>query len=155
MRRSDKAIQERAVIDEIIRGSLVCHLALADGNEPYLVPLSFGYDGEALFFHTAREGRKIDIWLRNSHVAFGFERNVGIREDPDTACRWTMTYESVNGRGTVFEVTDPGAMRRALNEIMRQYSGRTWDFQSVGLDRIRVWRIAIASLTGKRSPAKP
>lgn len=154
MRRSDKAIQERAVIDGIIRGSLVCHLALADGNEPYLVPLSFGYDGAAIFFHTAREGRKIEIWLRNPLVAFGFERGVGIREDPDTACRWTMTYESVSGRGTLSEVTKPDAMRLALNTIMRQYSGRDWAFEGVSLDRIRVWRLDIASLTGKRSPAK-
>jgi len=45
MRRGDKAITDRRQIDEIIRGSLVCRLALVQDGRPYLVPLERGCSG--------------------------------------------------------------------------------------------------------------
>jgi len=152
MRRTDKEIVGREAIDAIIRGSQVCRLALARDNEPYLVPVSFGYDGTAIFLHTAVTGRKIDFFLANPRVCFEFERNVEIRTDPALACKWTMRYESVIGRGTIAEVTDPAGKERALNAIMRQYSGRDWSFEPAAVARVRTWRIAIAEITAKRSP---
>ncbi len=65
MRRNDSEITDRKDIDGIIRRCRVCRLAMCDGSQPYIVPLSFGYDGSFLYFHTAREGRKIDIIKRN------------------------------------------------------------------------------------------
>jgi hypothetical protein len=44
MRRTDKEIRSREEIDEIIRGSHVCRIAMAMDNMPYIVPVSFGYD---------------------------------------------------------------------------------------------------------------
>jgi len=48
-------------MDEIIRGSHVCRIALAIDNMPYIVPVSFGYDGESIYLHTAKEGKKINL----------------------------------------------------------------------------------------------
>lgn len=152
MRRKDKEIVSRAEIDAIIRGSQVCRLALARDNEPYLVPVSFGYDGTALYLHTAHAGRKIDVFLANPRVCFEFERNVEVRTDPALACKWTMRYESVIGWGTIAELTGPAEKERALNAIMRQYSGRDWTFEPAAVARVRTWRIAIAEVTAKRSP---
>ena len=56
MRRTDKEIPSRGEIDAVIRGCQVCRIALALENEPYIVPVSFGYDGASLFFHTAGSG---------------------------------------------------------------------------------------------------
>ncbi len=50
MRRTDREVTVRAEIDEIVRGSLVCRVAMARHNLPYLVPLCFVYDGAALTF---------------------------------------------------------------------------------------------------------
>ncbi|MFH0778167.1 MAG: pyridoxamine 5'-phosphate oxidase family protein [Candidatus Eisenbacteria bacterium] len=48
MRRSEREIRSRPEIDEIIRGSQVCRLGLALDGRPYVVPVSFGYDGSAI-----------------------------------------------------------------------------------------------------------
>ncbi|MGD8833836.1 MAG: pyridoxamine 5'-phosphate oxidase family protein [Desulfobacteraceae bacterium] len=56
MRREDKQITDRKEIDAIIHGSKVCRLAMSKENQPYLVPLSFGYDGKAIYVHTAGTG---------------------------------------------------------------------------------------------------
>ncbi len=59
MRRKEKEIADKSEIESIIRKSLVCRLGIVDAGLPYIVPLCFGYDNGALFFHSAKEGRKI------------------------------------------------------------------------------------------------
>ncbi len=154
MRRADKEITDRRTIDEIIHGCLVCRLALARGNEPYLVPVSFGYDGAAIYFHTAMTGTKIDFFQTNPQVCFEFERNVELRRDEQIACKWTLGFQSVIGFGVISELVEPAAKEHALNEIMRQYSGKTWNFPEAESVKIRAWKITINSLTGKQSKPK-
>ena len=154
MRRTDREVTVRAEIDEIVRGSLVCRVAMAKDNLPYLVPLCFGYDGTALYVHTAAEGKKIEHFEANQQVCFEFERNVELRRDAHSACKWSMTYESAIGYGTIAELMEPAAKEQALNQIMRQYSGRNWPLDATSVASLRVWKIAIASMTGKRSVIK-
>ncbi len=152
MRRKDKLISNREEIEGIIHACEVCHLGLALENSPYVVPVSFGYDGRALYVHTAREGLKIDFFLANPAVCIQFERSTRVSDHPDLACRWTAEFESVIGFGRIEELVDPDDMRRGLDQIMAHYSGRSgWTFDPAGLERARVWRIVIESLTGKRS----
>jgi len=155
LRRKDKAVTNPRQLDEIIRGSLVCRLALARDNSPYLVPLSFGYDGTFIYVHTATVGKKIDYWETNGQVCFEFERNVELRRNAHNACQWSFAFETVIGYGTLTEVTDRMAREHALNEIMRQYSRKAWPFEEASVARVRVWKIKIESMTGKHSQPKP
>ncbi len=154
MRRSDKEITVRGEIDDVVRGSDVCRLAFAVGDEPYLVPVSFGYDGQSVFFHTAESGRKIDCIAANNRVCFEFERDVRLVSHPDKPCSWSFTFESVIGFGTVDELTAPEEKAQGLNEVMQQYSDKTWDFDPGILAKTRVWRISIESISGKRAGRK-
>ena len=155
MRRRDKEITSRREIDAIIRSALVCRIALADGTEPYVVPVSFGYDGEAIFIHTAKSGRKIEFFEANSRVCFEFEDNVSLQTDDRDACKWSFEFESVIGYGTITELETAEDKSRGLNEIMLHYSGREWDIDEQATATTRVWRIEIESVTGKRSHEKP
>lgn len=67
-------VTSRAQIDAIIGGCQVCHLGLSLNNEPYVVPVCFGYDGTVLYFHSSESGKKIDYLEANSRVAFQMER---------------------------------------------------------------------------------
>ena len=155
MRRRDKEIGSRQEIDAIIRSALVCRIALADGTEPYVVPVSFGYDGGALYIHTAKNGRKIEFFDANNRVCFEFEDNVSLQTDDSDACKWTFEFESVIGYGTITELETAGDRARGLNQIMLHYSGREWDIDDDATATTRVWRIDIESVTGKRSQEKP
>jgi uncharacterized protein len=154
MRRHDKEIMDRQHLDAIIHGSQVCRLALAKDNVPYVVPLSFGYDGTAIYFHTAPNGKKIEHFEANPLVCFEFERNVELRRDPQIACQWSFNFECVIGYGRLRELVEPGQKEHALNEIMCQYSGRTWPFDSDAVAKVRAWKVTITSLTGKQSKPK-
>jgi len=57
----------------------------------------------------------------------------------------------VIGYGTISELVESVQKEHALNEIMRQYSGTTWPFESASVAKVRVWKIAITSMTGKQS----
>ena len=98
----------------------------AVGGEPYVVPVSFGYDGHSLYLHTAPKGRKIEPLQGGARVCCQLERGVELVRDARDACRWTFAYESVIGWGTAEELTTPEAKQAGLNHIMRQYSGRDW-----------------------------
>ena len=154
MRRRDKEITSRSEIDAIIRAATVCHLAFAAGGEPYVIPISFGYDGDALYIHTAKAGKKIDCIEHNNRVCFAVEANVRLEADQRDACKWTFSFESAIGYGTVTELTAPEAKADGLNRIMEHYSGREWEMDEASLATTRVWRIAIEEITGKRSAEK-
>jgi nitroimidazol reductase NimA-like FMN-containing flavoprotein (pyridoxamine 5'-phosphate oxidase superfamily) len=154
MRRDNKEITSRSVIDEIIRGCKVCHLGLAVDGEPYIVPVSFGYDGELVYFHTAREGKKIDFIGSNPRVCLEFERDVSLVTSDSKACKWTFSFESVIAYGTISELTGSEARSHGLNQIMRHYSGREWEFDDSVLVSTRIWGVTVETATGKRSEQK-
>jgi hypothetical protein len=112
MRRTEKEIG-RAEIDSIIRRSQVCRLGLSDQGAPYVVPLCFGYDGQALYFHCAKEGRKLDILRRNERVCFEFDIVEGMVET-EQACGWTIRYQSVIGFGRASVVETAADKERGL-----------------------------------------
>lgn len=148
MRRNDREITDRTVIDDIIGRCTVCRLGMCDEGEPYIVPLSFGYDGRCLYFHAAPHGRKLDVIRRNSRVCFEFDilnEVVGA----DQACNWSMRYESVMGRGTAEILDSPADKMMALSLIMGQYSDRQWQIPEQELAGIVIIRVAIDGISGK------
>jgi nitroimidazol reductase NimA-like FMN-containing flavoprotein (pyridoxamine 5'-phosphate oxidase superfamily) len=148
MRRNEREITDRKDIDDIIRRCRVCHLAMCDEGQPYVVPLNFGYDGGFLYFHAAPEGRKIDIIKRNNRVGFEFD----ILHDivtAEQACKWGAKYESVIGSGTAEIVDTLEAKKDALEWIMRQYGSGTWDFKEEILKKTLVFRVQILEISGK------
>lgn len=151
MRRQEKQITEREEIDAIIYAGEVCRLAMARENEPYLVPLSFGYDGRALYLHTAETGKKIDFFEANHQVCFEVEHQVRLTVDDALACKWSFSFKCVVGYGTISEITDPAQKEQGLAHIMRHYSQKQWRFNEKAVAKTRVWKISIQSVTGKQS----
>lgn len=58
MRRKDREITDRAEIESILNEAMVCRIGLADGGDPYVVPLSFGYEDGSVSIHSAPEASK-------------------------------------------------------------------------------------------------
>ena len=156
MRRKDKEVTDRAELEAIIRRCRVCQLAMADGGEPYVVPLSFGFelaDGAlTLYFHSAPEGRKLDFLRRNPRVCFSLFREGGLLEG-ETACEASSAYESVIGRGTAEFLEDPADKCRALTQLMWHQTGQGYPFTPEQAHAVCVFCVRAAEFTGKRQPA--
>ena len=74
MRRKDLEITEPAAIRAVLEDCPYCHVGLRDGEKVYVLPLNFGFAGKdgkyTLYFHSAKEGRKIDLLKKNGWAAF-------------------------------------------------------------------------------------
>ena len=150
MRRDEKEIKDQAGIDEIIKASKVCRLAMADGGKPYVVPLNFGYDYPWLYFHSATQGRKIDILRRNPDVCFEFDHLEKLNKHK-VPCEWGASYTSVIGDGIAEMVEEKENKKMAMDCIMAQYSTRCFEFPQENLKRTAVIRVKITGMTGKTS----
>jgi len=153
MRRKEKEITSRGKMDQIIHNSLICHLSCSLNDQPYVVPLSFGYDGNAVYFHTAREGKKNTILSANPQVCLGFEQGIQIQPDPDLACRWSFHYQSVIATGIAEVVTNPKGRLYGIKQIMLHFSDKYWEISEKELSMVTIWQVILTDITGKLSPA--
>ena len=150
MRRKEKEITAKDEIESIIRKSTVCRLGLVDDSWPYIVPLCFGYRNNALYFHTAKEGRKIEILKRNNQLCFEFDIQTELKPGK-TACAWGMKYCSVIGYGTALFIEDPEQKRQALDIIMAQYADGAFEYSQKAFDQALVIKVDITEMSGKKS----
>jgi uncharacterized protein len=154
MRRNDKEIHDRDLIEHILAKARVCRLGLCKDNMPYIVPVAFGYDGTFIFFHTADHGMKLDYLACNNKICFELEVDVKVVPNAVEACKWSFSYYSLIGFGTVEEIWDSQRKVYALNQIMQHYSNRDWDYHEHGMEKVRLWCISIEQVTGKQSRDK-
>jgi uncharacterized protein len=152
MSHDNRNMTDRKLVDGVIMSSPVMRLALSRGDQPYLVPLCFGYDGTDLFFHTGMGGQKVEYLQANPRVCFEFEADIRLLPHESTACKWGFAYRTVIGTGSVGELHAPEDRSGALQQIMRRYSGTgSWELHREALARTRVWQIHVHSMTGRQS----
>lgn len=65
MRRFESQIHDRKIITAILDQIQIVTVGINDGDYPYVVPLSFGYEATEekllVYVHCAREGHKVDL----------------------------------------------------------------------------------------------
>ncbi|MFH1278994.1 MAG: pyridoxamine 5'-phosphate oxidase family protein [Candidatus Eisenbacteria bacterium] len=150
MRREEKEIRDPREIEAILAAGKVCRLALADGGEPYLVPLNYGYRERTLYFHSAPEGRKVEMIRRNRRVCFQVDVDSEIVV-AGKACGWGARYRSVIGYGNAEIVNDPDEKRKALDVLMAQYGEGPFTYDDGPVDAMVIIRVDVESWTGKKS----
>ncbi|WP_334319041.1 pyridoxamine 5'-phosphate oxidase family protein [Termitidicoccus mucosus] len=149
MRRKDREITDRAEIDEIIGQTRVMHLALADNNVPFLVPVFFAYDGQALYFHSSQKGTKIEILKRNNLVCVEMTIDHDVIPD-EKPCDFEARHRTVIGFGKAAFVTDEAEKIRVLDMLVARFTSRKFEYPKANLDRTMVVRIDLESIKGKK-----
>lgn len=154
MRRKDRQVTDMERIKECLDKSEVLHVAFADSEVPYVVPVNFGYDFEGdrlvLYYHGASEGRKAELALKSPGAGFCMETSAET-VSADTACGFTEHFLSVIGNGTVSVLTDSADKRKGLNCIMLKASGKEWDYPEEVLNITNVFRIDVTDYTCKEN----
>ena len=156
MRRKDRQITEIEAIRAILDKAKVLHLAMIDGDRPYVVPLNYGYTLEngalTLYLHSAREGRKLDVLRQNDRVAFVLETDVSPVSGGDIPCKYGEAYASVMGEGTAVLLDDPVQKIEALQILMKTQTGREFAFTPAMAESVAVIRVNVDSFTAKARP---
>lgn len=150
MRRFEYEIQELAEIEEIIRSAKVCRLAMSIDDQPYIVPLCFGYEPGVLYFHSAGEGKKLDMLEENEKVCFELDIDHEILE-AENPCDWGMNYRSVIGFGSATILEDDESKRKGFDAIMHQYSKGSYSYPDGEVKGTTIIKVDILSMTGKKN----
>jgi nitroimidazol reductase NimA-like FMN-containing flavoprotein (pyridoxamine 5'-phosphate oxidase superfamily) len=151
MRRREREITDGEELRRILRGARVGRLAMADGDRPYLVPITFALDGDDVVLHSARMGRKIDVLRRNPAVCFEVEEGVEVAP-AETACDFDMRFRTVIGFGEVEFVEDRAERGRLLALFGPRYGAPPGPLPEAEIQRTCVLRIRFRELTGKMAP---
>lgn len=154
MRRGDRAVTELPAIREILMQCKTCHVALVDGDMPYVVPLSFGFEltGDALtlYFHSAKTGRKLDVMRNNSRAAFSIALEGETVFLPERPCNSSTYFASVLGSGTIAVIEDAAEKCRALSLMMERQTGAAVAFAAEQADAVCVLKLVSHDFTAKR-----
>jgi len=123
MRRKDRAVADPSEIREILDRADACRIGFAVRDVPYVVAMNFGYrwtDRLTLFFHCAREGRKLRMMEENPNVCFqmDIDRKLKTGEQP---CGWGMHYRSLFGTGMLSRIVSPAERIDGLRRILEHY----------------------------------
>ena len=152
--------RELQIVDpEQIRGiqdtAKVLRLGLALGDEPYIVPMNYGYimEGEKLTFylHSALKGKKLDILRANPKVFV--ELDCDLKPfDGVKPCLYGLSYSSLMARGTARILEDPEEKMAAMTALMKTQTGKDFSFNEQLVSIVAVIRIDVAEYTAKHRP---
>ena len=70
MRRKRQALPQEGMDAVLQKGTSGVLAVSGDHGYPYAVPLSYVYDGKALYFHCAKAGHKLDGIRRDAKASF-------------------------------------------------------------------------------------
>ena len=155
MTKRELQITDPDQIKEILDTARVLHLGLAVDNEPYVVPMNYGYsieDGKlVLYLHSALRGKKLDMIRANPNVFFSLECGLTPFEG-QVACQYGVAYSSVMGRGTARLVEDVEEKKQAMSILMKTQTGKDFTFEDRLVSIVAVIRIDVSEYTAKHRP---
>jgi len=152
--------RERQVTDEkqilaILDAGKVMHLGLAVDNEPYVVPMNYGYTYEngklVMYLHSALRGKKLDMMRANPKVFFEIDCD-WMPFAGEKPCQYGLAYSSVMGRGTATIVEDVEEKKQAMSVLMKTQTGKDFTFNDELVSIVAVIRIDVAEYTAKHRP---
>lgn len=155
MRRKDREITYIADIISILDSCKTCHIAMIDDDMPYVVPMSYGYeivdDTLILYFHSAKEGRKIEILHKNNNLCFELCTE-GEPVHAETPCNSGYYFSSVIGYEKVMFLDNVDEKCHALTKMFEQQTGRKVDFNEQQANTVCVFKVITKDFTGKKKP---
>ena len=156
MTKRELQITDEAQIRKILDTAKVLNLGLAVDNEPYVVPMNYGYamDGEGkltVYLHSSLKGKKLDMIRQNPRVFFELDCDLTPFEGK-LPCQYGLSYSSVMGRGTATIVEDVEEKQKALTLLMKTQTEKDFSFNERLVSIVAVIRIDVAEYTAKHRP---
>lgn len=171
MRRKNREMSKEFGMKVIDKARYGVISMVGESNKPYGIPLSIVRDVDILYFHSAKDGKKVKLLERNTNVSVAFvgqteipenytedELNEIIKDEFKTKLLisnvFTTEFESVIVTGQVKPVKDEDEKIKAMRLICEKYTPTKMDYFPMaikaGLERVNVYGIEIEEITAKR-----
>ena len=155
MTRRERQIFAIDKILEILDKSKVVHIGMVDGDEPYVVPMNYGYTYEneklTIWLHGATVGKKLDIIRKNPKVFFEMECDL-VPFDGNVACNYGISYSSVMGKGVATIVENSEEKQKGLKVLMKTQVNKDFDFNEKLASVVAIIKIEVSEFTAKHRP---
>ena len=144
-------INDEKEIEKIILECPICFVGVADEKGiPYVLPMNFGYENGEIFLHSAQDGLMVNILKQNNNACITFCSGSKIKyQHAEMACSYRMDSKSVVCQGKIVFEDDFNEKTRALDIIMRTYSGKKFKYGAPSVRNVKIWRMKIEKMTAK------
>ena len=155
MTKRERQITDEKKIKDILDKGKVLHLGLAVDNEPYVVPMNYGYTKEngklVMYLHSAVRGKKLDMIRANPKVFFEIDCDL-LPFESELPCQYGLSYSSVMGKGTARIVEDVEEKKQAMTILMKTQTGKDFSFNERLVSMVAVIRVDVSEYTAKHRP---
>lgn len=151
MRRNVQQLSQEESEAVLLRGTAGVLALMGDKAFPYAVPISYVYDGEHIYFHSATEGHKIDAIRQNPNASFAV-----IDQDEVIPEKYTSAYRSVIVFGSIRIIEDDAEKLAAIRKLALKYAPDNTEQQHAAeidgaWSRFCMLEMSIAHMTGKQA----
>lgn len=155
MRRKDREITAPEEIEKAFCASKICRLGLCDEKGMYILPMSYGYENNngqyVLYFHSAKEGRKIHAIEYNQNICFEIDADASVyARDELVPCTYSTSFISIIGNGRAEFIESHNEKADALNHIMQRQTGKSFTFSDAMTDMVCVFRVIVTDFSCKK-----
>lgn len=116
MRRNDKQVHDDLVNEILKKGEYGVLSLTGDNGYPYGVPVNYAYHEDAIYFHCAKIGHKLDAIKKDNRVSFCVVTDTELLPED-----FTTKYKSVIAFGRAKDV-DGEEKKMALMLLIKKYS---------------------------------
>lgn len=148
MQRAEKSIELSEIKGLLQKADEGVLATVGPDGYPYTTPLNYVYKDNALYFHCALKGHKIENMEFNPKVSFCV-----VGETEVIAKEFSTKFVSVVAFGTSSELYQEDKVK-ALTLLIEKYSPSHMDkglrYISSAIDTVKVYKIDIENITGKK-----
>ncbi len=147
MRRKNREISKEEIIKILEQGEYGTVATVDENGYPYSLPLSYVYYKDCIYFHCAREGKKLSNIDKNNKVSFSVVGNTELMPS-----KFSTKYESVIVFGKAHKSQNE-EKELALLKLIEKYSPNFLEEGKAYIEKAKdittVIKIDIEHLTGK------
>jgi nitroimidazol reductase NimA-like FMN-containing flavoprotein (pyridoxamine 5'-phosphate oxidase superfamily) len=151
----DDKFKGEYAVTAVFHRSLCCRLGLTKDDTPYVVPMTFTYEGYDIYLHSHPTGK--NSGKKNEYIEYMRQHNYDVCLEFDVVgpispgtekqpgCAWSLSFASVIGYGKIEKVTNLETKMDALERHLLRYTGRKWK-DSPGEEDIKntiVWKVSL------------
>jgi nitroimidazol reductase NimA-like FMN-containing flavoprotein (pyridoxamine 5'-phosphate oxidase superfamily) len=126
VRESQRAVYDRDAVNQILDEAFLCHVGFVADGQPFVIPTSFGRDGDVLYIHGSAASRM----LRNLDQGVPVCITVTLLDGlvlARSVFNHSMNYRSVIILGTAKLVDDPSEKLAALRSLSEHILPHRWE----------------------------
>ena len=126
VREPQRAVYDRETVNKILDEAFLCHIGFVAAGQPYVIPMSYGRDGDVLYVHGSAASRLLRHLEQGASVCVTVTLLDGLVL-ARSVFNHSMNYRSVVILGTATLIDDPAEKIAALRALSEHILPERWD----------------------------